>query len=173
VRGLPLTRRRAILEDAIADSEMVLPMRRLAGSGERAWRTVERRGLEGFVAKDPASSYRSGATRSWVKVKLRREGVFVVGGIRDVDAFDGVLVGEWVGEGLRYRGIVEWGLRAADVLELLREARYAPQRLSPFVDPPRTRGVVWLAPRLRAEVSYAEIVMGQLRAPSWRGLVRL
>jgi ATP-dependent DNA ligase len=107
-----------------------------------------------------------------VKVKLRREGVFVVGGIRDVDVFDGVLVGEWVGEDLHYRGIVEWGFRAADVLELLREARYAPQRLSPFVDPPGIRGVVWLAPRLRAEVSYAEIVMGQLRAPSWRGLVK-
>jgi hypothetical protein len=33
------------------------------------------------------------------------------------------------------------------------------------------RGVVWIAPRLRAEVSYAEIVMGQVRAPSWRGLI--
>jgi len=51
---------------------MVLPVRRLEASGERAWRTVERRGLESFVAKDPVSAYRSGPTRSWVKVKLRR-----------------------------------------------------------------------------------------------------
>jgi hypothetical protein len=48
-------------------------------------------------------------------VKLRHEGVFVVGGIRDVDAFDGVLVGDRVGEQLHYRGLVEWGFRAQAV----------------------------------------------------------
>jgi hypothetical protein len=42
-------------------------------------------------------------------VKVRHEGVFVVGGIRDVNAFDGVLVGERVGDELRYRSVVEWG----------------------------------------------------------------
>ena len=31
--------------------------------GARAWQIVERRGFEGFVAKDPTSSYRSGPTR--------------------------------------------------------------------------------------------------------------
>jgi hypothetical protein len=31
----------------------------------------------------------------------------VVGGIRDVNAFDGVLVGERVGDELHYRGVVE------------------------------------------------------------------
>jgi hypothetical protein len=38
-----------------------------------------------------------------------------VGGIRDASAFDGVLFGEQVGEQLQYRGVVEWGFRAADV----------------------------------------------------------
>jgi len=76
------------------------------------------------------------------------------------------------GEHLHHRGSVEWGFRAPDVLEVLREARYAAQSISPFVDPPRMRGTVWLAPRLRAEVSYADMATGQLRAPSWRGLVR-
>lgn len=150
---------------------MVLPVRRLECDGSLAWETVQRRGLEGFVAKDPQSTYRSGPTRSWVKVKLRHERVFTVGGIRDVDAFDGVLVGEWVGDALQFRGIVEWGFRAADVLELLREAKYAPQRLSPFMDLPRMRGVVWIAPRLRAEITYAQIVRGKVRAPMFRGLI--
>src|SRR5215471_11613823 len=108
--------------------------RNLDSDGAKAWDTVLRRGLEGFVAKDPQSIYRSGPSRSWVKVKLRHEGVFTVGGIRDVDAFDGVLVGQWVGDALHFRGVVEWGFHAADVLELLREAKCAPQRVSPFVD---------------------------------------
>ena len=172
VRRLPLRRRRAALEDAIAGSDMVLPVRRLEPDGAAAWATVERRGLEGFVAKDPESTYRQGPTRAWVKVKLRREGVFVVGGIRDVDAFDGALVGERVGGELIYRGVVEWGFRAADVLELVRAARYERLRDSPFADLPRMRGAVWFAPRFHAEVSYAEVLAGKLRAPVWRGIVR-
>ena len=62
------------------------------------------------------------------------------------------------------------GFRAADVLELLQEAR-SPTRLSPFADLKTMRGAVWLDPRLRAEVSYAEVVGARLRAPSWRGLI--
>src|SRR5215813_2803374 len=60
IRSLPLMRRRSILEDAIADSEIVLPVRRLDAHGSGAWETVERRGFEEFVAKDPQSTYRSG-----------------------------------------------------------------------------------------------------------------
>ena len=57
------------------------------------------------------------------------------------------------------------------MLELLREAK-SPARTSPFADVKIMRGVVWLEPRLRAGVSYAEIVAGRLRAPSWRGCFR-
>lgn len=87
-----------------------------------------------------------------------------------MDAFDGALVGELVGDRLEYRGVVQWGFRAADVLELLREAR-PPARTSPFVDLRGMDSVVWFDARLRAEVSYAEIVGGRLRALSWRGLL--
>ena len=123
------------------------------------------------MAKDPESTYRSGPTRAWVKVKVRHEGVFVVGGYRNVDAFDGVLVGEYVGDRLEYRGVVEWGYRATDVLALMRCAEDHQLRTSPFVDAPQMRNAVWCEPRLLAEVSYAEIIDGRLRAPSWRRLV--
>jgi bifunctional non-homologous end joining protein LigD len=170
VRREPLNKRRRILEDGIAGSDLVLPVRRMDSNGARAWKVVERRGLEGFVAKDPASTYRQGATRSWIKVKTRHERVFVVGGIRDVNAFDGVLVGEYEGERLVYRGVVEWGFKAADVLTLLRCAKDHPMRTSPFADLRTMRNAVWIEPRLRADVSYAEVVSGRLRAPSWRGV---
>jgi hypothetical protein len=55
---------------------------------------AQERGYQGMVAKDPRSTYRSGRTRSWVKVKVRHDDVFVLGGIRNVDAFDGVLFSE-------------------------------------------------------------------------------
>jgi hypothetical protein len=64
------------------------------------------------------------------------------------------------------------GFRAADVLELLREARYAGERVSPFADLRARRGAVWITPRFHAEVSYAGVQAGRLRAPVWRGIVR-
>jgi bifunctional non-homologous end joining protein LigD len=170
LRGLPLAERRVFLEDHLDGHTMVLPCRRLPDYGAKAWAIVEERGYEGMIAKDPRSTYRSGSTRSWMKVKVRHEGVFVVGGIRDVNAFDGVLVGERVGGTLHYRGVVEWGFKAPDVLALLEHARRWSRPSAPFVDTPRMRSVTWVEPRLEAEVSYAEIVEGRLRAPSWRGM---
>jgi bifunctional non-homologous end joining protein LigD len=171
IRRRPLAERRCILEDLVADGAPVFPCRRLPEDGEKAWEVVANRGYEGMVAKDPRSSYRAGATRAWVKVKVRHEAVFTVGGIRDANAFDGVLLGEHIGDKLHYRGVVEWGYRAADVLEVLRAARMFDTTTSPFVDLRTMRGVVWLEPRLRVQVSYAELIDGRLRAPSWRRLI--
>jgi hypothetical protein len=62
---------------------------------------------------------------------------------------------------LHYRGVVEWGLKAADVLALLEHARRWIRPDSPFVGAPRgMRSVTCVEPRLEAEVSYAEIVEG-------------
>jgi ATP-dependent DNA ligase len=36
---------------------------------ELAWREVQERGHEGYVAKDEASSYAGGRTLKWLKVK--------------------------------------------------------------------------------------------------------
>jgi hypothetical protein len=67
----PLRDRRTRLEDVVAGSELVFPVRRLAADGLEAWRQVIERGYEGFVAKDEASAYAGGATRRWLKVKQK------------------------------------------------------------------------------------------------------
>ena len=48
---------------------LLLPARRLSGTGVEAWREVKQRGYEGLVAKDEASFYVGGRTLSWLKVK--------------------------------------------------------------------------------------------------------
>jgi len=47
---------------------MVLPVRRLADDGLKAWQQVIERGYEGLVAKDQASPYAGGRTLKWLKV---------------------------------------------------------------------------------------------------------
>jgi hypothetical protein len=87
----------------------MFPARGLQPHGLETWATVKQRGYEGLVAKDERSPYRGGLTGSWLKVKVRYEGVFVVGGILGTaDAPEGLLVDERVRRRLVYRGVVEW-----------------------------------------------------------------
>ncbi len=69
--GHPLRERRARMEDVVADNDMVLPVRRLAADGLKAWAQVIKREYEGYVAKAEASLYEPGPTRRWLKVKHR------------------------------------------------------------------------------------------------------
>jgi bifunctional non-homologous end joining protein LigD len=69
--GRPLRERRARLEEVVAASDFVLPVRRLARNGFEAWSEVIAHDFEGLVAKDEASLYESGPTRHWLKVKQR------------------------------------------------------------------------------------------------------
>jgi bifunctional non-homologous end joining protein LigD len=139
LRARPLADRRSRLERAIEGSGHVLPARRLPDHGLVAWDVVKQRYYEGLVAKHEQSPYRPGPTRSWLKVKVRYEGVFVVGGILgSADACEGVLVGERVGRRLAYRGAVEWGVGRATVAELLE--RCPVTKTSPFRDPPKASG---------------------------------
>jgi bifunctional non-homologous end joining protein LigD len=63
--------RRARLEDVVAGSELVFPVRRLALDGLEAWKQVVERGYEGYVAQDEASVYEAGPTKRWLKVKQK------------------------------------------------------------------------------------------------------
>ena len=68
--GRPLRDRRARLEDAVAGSELIFAVRRLAPDLDAWWQVIER-GYEGYVAKDEASGYEDGPTRRWLKVKQK------------------------------------------------------------------------------------------------------
>jgi ATP-dependent DNA ligase len=55
----------------VAGGELVFAVRRLAADGLEAWKQVVQRGYEGYVAKNESSVYEGGATRRWLKVKLK------------------------------------------------------------------------------------------------------
>ena len=71
LRKQPLYVRRNVIEDVLDEQDMVLPVRRLADDGLKAWQQAIERGYEGLVAKDPASPYVGGRTLRWLKVKQR------------------------------------------------------------------------------------------------------
>jgi bifunctional non-homologous end joining protein LigD len=71
LRSQPLYVRRNVIEDVLDEQDMVLPVRRLADDGLKAWQEVVEKSYEGLVAKDPQSPYVRGRTLKWLKVKQR------------------------------------------------------------------------------------------------------
>jgi bifunctional non-homologous end joining protein LigD len=173
----PLAERRRALEAVVpAGRGVLLRSRRLPGNGFRAYRTAQTKGWEGIIAKDDASPYEPGRrSRSWLKVKCRRESEFVIGGYtapagrrRHLGA---LLVGLYDRGNLRYAGKVGAGFSDQTLGELARQL--APLRTgeSPFHPAPRDPGTTWVRPTLVAQIAFAEWTAdGKLRQPAFLGL---
>ena len=94
--------------------ELVLPVRRRAADGAEAWAEVQRRGYEGLVAKNESAPYRGGPSRSWLKVKVRHEGLFLIGRVGLGEHLRGLLVSELAEGQLVFRGTRRvWGVHGA------------------------------------------------------------
>ncbi|MGH7332876.1 MAG: non-homologous end-joining DNA ligase [Candidatus Rokuibacteriota bacterium] len=176
LRGRPLTERRRVLEAEVSEKPPLQLSRRLADDGLKAFETARRLGLEGLVAKRLASLYRP-STRSpdWLKVKVRNEDEFVIGGFTRPEGsrqhFGALLVGAWEQGTLRYAGKVGTGFTAQTLTDLMKQFGPLVRRASPFHDLPRERNVTWLEPRLVAQVAYTELTDdGRLRHPVFLGL---
>jgi len=176
LRRLPLTERRTILEKEVRPGGPLRLARRLAADGFKAFELARERGLEGIVGKDTASPYETGKrSMAWCKVKLRAEEELVIGGYTAPAGarrhFGAILVGAFDGDGLRYAGKVGTGFTAKTLEDLARRFRPLVRPTPPFVDPPRERGVTWLAPRLVAQIGFMERTGdGRLRHPVFLGL---
>jgi len=84
----------------------------------------------------------------------------VVGGVTGSGSnVTGLLVGTRKGCRLLYCGTVEWGLFRQIVGELVAGVDGLVRRTSPFADLKRASSdVLWLEPRLVADISYAELM---------------
>lgn len=141
---------------------------------------ARRQGLEGVMAKRLESRYEPGKrSRSWIKVKVRRQQEVVVGGwLAGTGGREGqlgsLLVGCYEGGALRYAGRVGTGFKAPELDRLGALLAEREQEDSPF-DPPPPREVLragarFCRPDLVVEVAFAEWTAdGRLRHPSYLG----
>jgi bifunctional non-homologous end joining protein LigD len=173
----PLAQRRRALEAIVpAGDDLIMRSRRLPPDGLAAYRTAQRRGWEGIVAKDDASPYQPGRrSSSWLKVKARRQSEFVIGGFTapkgQRPGLGALLVGLYDGARLRFTGKVGTGFSASTLADLEERLRPLRAAASPFEPAPRERDVSWVRPRLVAELVFAEWTDdGKLRQPVFLGL---
>jgi DNA ligase D-like protein (predicted ligase) len=177
LRGLPLLERKRRLRETLTwkDPLRLTPYRR--ERGEELFREACARGWEGLIAKRADSPYRNRVrSRDWLKLKCEQGQELVIGGYTaprgSREELGALLLGYFDGEGrLRYAGKVGTGFDRATLRDLARRLKPLRRADSPFADEAPSRGTTWVAPRLVAQVAFAEWTRdGRLRHPRFLGL---
>src|SRR5260370_22939925 len=175
LRAEPLSVRRKSLRNAIETGNVLLIAERLAENGLEAYRLAKRRGFEGVVAKDASSPYVEGRSRYWLKVKIRKDEEFIVGGYTAPAGsrkyFGALLLGAYEKGVLRYVGKVGTGFNKKTLSSLFRKFKPLVRKESPFTPPLRMKNATSLAPKLVAQISFTEWTRdGKLLQPAFLGL---
>jgi bifunctional non-homologous end joining protein LigD len=123
-------------------------------------------GLEGIVSKDPAAKYRSGRSKSWLKIKCRLTDTFPVNGYYSAEdgGISSLHIGR-TGDPTAAGGGVGTGFDLAMRVQLRK-------LLEPLATGPRHRdGFQPVEPKILIEVEYTEITgAGQVRHAVFRGV---
>jgi bifunctional non-homologous end joining protein LigD len=177
-----LSERRGLLEGLLDARGSTVQVSTAFDDGDALFTAAQEQHLEGVMAKKRSSRYAEGRrTRDWLKVKTHGEQEFVVVGYtkgegRRARSFGALVLAVNEGGTLRWVGNVGTGFtertiaELLDALEPLRVDR-SPLAVVPKMAKVRKSDVVWVQPKLVAEVKFAEWTHdGHLRAPVYLGL---
>lgn len=155
--GLPLAKRRSILESVVKPNEFISIVPQIVGRGEDLWQMIISRSLEGMVAKRQNSVYVSRRSKDWLKVVNFMTAEVYLTSIRKDEFGWGCQVEE--NGKLRPAGIIELGVTAAHRKKFYKKiAKLKTGEDKKFVD---------LEPELKAIVKFRNWTRGgMLRTPS-------
>ena len=173
---VPLEERKRLLKDRLRPHPLVRYASHVEGDGEAFFAAAREQELEGIVAKLRRSPYEPGRrSKSWLKLKVRREQeVVVVGwlpGQGTHSDLGSLILAVRSGDRWAHAGQVGSGLGARTRRELL--ARMSEiERPDSVLDPaPRLRGAHWVEPELVIRVEFAEWTADDLlRQAAYKGI---
>lgn len=176
LRKTPLSERKARLEKLLAKAKapiVVSPV--FEGGGPDVLDAFRDQGLEGIVSKKASSTYQTGRSLSWQKIKCINEQEFVIIGYQPSlkgRAFASLMLADHQDGELVYRGNVGTGFNDK-TLASLSERLNKLARAKPALTVPReaARGAKWVEPKLVAQVKFAEFTSeGAIRHGVFLGL---
>jgi bifunctional non-homologous end joining protein LigD len=182
VIDLPLSERRARLRKLLDGRNRTVQFSESFEDGRALLRAAEERRLEGIMGKRLDSRYLPGKrSRDWLKFKTHGEQEFVIAGYtrgkgRREWSFGSLVLAVNGSDGLEWVGNVGTGFDDAEIERILRKLRPLERKTSPLSRVPkmprvRKHDVVWVEPKLVAEVSFTEWTHDErLRAPVYHGL---
>jgi len=159
LRPLPLIERKALLARLVPRVGALRYTDHIPEAGEAMYAKVQEMGLEGIMAKESVSAYRSGRSSRWLKIPTEREADFVICGFTRPkgarDGFGALHLGGYDGETLRYAGRVGTGFGNALLTQLGKRLEAIRRENPPCAgDLPRSKDHVWVDPKLVAQVRY-------------------
>jgi bifunctional non-homologous end joining protein LigD len=178
----PLTKRRDRLAQLVDWKRGGVQLSDAFDDGQALYRAAQEQQFEGIVSKRAESRYEPGRrSRNWLKVKTHGRQEFVIAGYtkgqgRRSSAFGSLVLGVGEGGELRFVGNVGTGFDEAEIKRLLAKLEPLRRATSPFAEVPkmprvRRDDVVWVEPKLVAEIRFAEWTHDdRLRAPVYMGL---
>ena len=179
---VPLIQRKKALREllgAVPENSPLQLSDYLIGRGAALFAEACRMGLEGIVCKRTDATYRPGRSTTWLKVKSRLQGEFVIVGYTESKPAGGLgalLLAERSGGALVFVGKVGTGFSGREA-EMLRTHLRVVRREDPCLSVPkefRRASANWAEPKLIAAVRYAtRTVDGYLRHPVFEELIGL
>ena len=171
VRPLPLVARKKLLEQLLPTAGPLKYSEHFERDGEKLYEQAMQLGLEGIVGKKADSTYKSGRSANWIKVRADRTDDFVVVGYSAPEGsragFGALHLAQFVDGKLTYSGRAGSGFTAKQTKEVgaLLESLRRPD--PPCVGPiPKSKDHTWVEPTLVAEVRFKEATDdGLLRQP--------
>ena len=180
LRHEPLAKRKQILEqmlDSLAEHEVIRYGQHIETEGKPIFDEACRLGAEGIVSKRSDSTYSSGRSKSWLKIKCDRRQEFVIGGFtkpaNGTDGIGALVLGYYEGKKLIYAGRTGTGFTQANGRILRQRLEAMRQSKMPFVEvpPAAAKGAIWVRPELVAEVQFSTWTADKLvRQASFKGL---
>lgn len=180
LRGLPLERRKQILQDllsALDDQDTIRFSEHLGIQGRQIFKKACELGAEGIVSKKISAPYTSTRSGAWLKVKCVRQQEFVIGGFtppsKNGVGIGALLLGYYRDGELIYAGRTGTGftqkmrkdMRA--MLDKILQARPAFAALTPGA----AYQAKWVEPKFVCEVGFATWTADKLvRQASFKGL---
>jgi bifunctional non-homologous end joining protein LigD len=171
LRPLPLSVRKALLRKVVPSAGIIRFLDHFEEDGEVLYQQVQKLGLEGIVAKQAESPYRSGRSAAWVKIRTRKSDDFVVVGFSAPkggrSGFGALYLGRYVDGELTYTGRAGSGFSERQLAQVHAELEEIRRPDPPCIGPiPKEKGTSWVEPRLVCEVEFTEWTEeGLLRQP--------
>lgn len=184
----PLLKRRELLKEILPAGERILYSDDIEKEGITFFKTAEKMGLEGILAKKRDSFYFPGSrSKDWLKIKTQLRQEVVIGGYTlnegSSKLFSSLLVGVFDKNKLLYTGKVGTGFNRKTQQQLIKLFKPLILKKAPFEDtpdinkpsrfrpdPPKAEAV-WVKPELVCEVTFRELTSdGVMRHPSFKGL---
>lgn len=176
LRKTPLEERKALLERAITDDDLVLYSKHVAGKGCALFAQAEKKQLEGIIGKRRDSFYVERRTRDWVKIKAQLVQECVIGGFTEPrgsrSGFGALLLGLYDGKELQYVGHVGTRFNTKLLQTLTADLKKIERKTSPFAGRVDSNTKPhWVEPKLVAQIRFTEWTRdGYLRQPAFLGL---